>query len=273
MNPHHGDLVLSGDSIRASPNLYILGVKFDLKHTFEDHVLVLLYSFRELLCWGWWNKHLWTPLCYFVAILHLFSQSLSIVLRCGGQLLNVIFSFLSDRCIQWLGFALIKVSGRCVIDVMLLGLVCRTRLMRTLITIYSASFHLLLLEFDILELRPLEFEESWCRPSQFARCFLPAMVRIWNDLPYTLFWMGSRVQSTIGCFPMLSFLQFSVAQVLVGLLKQFINNFVFPALACAVGFNNNKLHVSLLFAALLYRCKRENDKIMCPFPLTNPQTQ
>ena len=34
----HGDLVLSGVSIRASPNFHILGVKFDSKLTFEDHV-------------------------------------------------------------------------------------------------------------------------------------------------------------------------------------------------------------------------------------------
>ena len=33
----------------------------------------------------------------------------------------------------------------------------------------------------------------------------------------------------------LCFLQFSVAQVLVG----FINNLFFPTLACAAGFNNN----------------------------------
>ena len=39
MNPPHGDLVLSGVSIRASPNLGILGVKFDSRLTFEDHVL------------------------------------------------------------------------------------------------------------------------------------------------------------------------------------------------------------------------------------------
>ena len=37
----HGDLVLSEVSIRTSPNLDILGVKFDSKLTFEDHVRVL----------------------------------------------------------------------------------------------------------------------------------------------------------------------------------------------------------------------------------------
>ena len=38
MNPAHGDLVLSGVSISASPNLDILSVKFDSRLTFEDHV-------------------------------------------------------------------------------------------------------------------------------------------------------------------------------------------------------------------------------------------
>ena len=38
VSPPHGDLVLSGVSIRASPNLDIVGVKFDSKLTFEDHV-------------------------------------------------------------------------------------------------------------------------------------------------------------------------------------------------------------------------------------------
>ena len=42
--------------------------------------------------------------------------------------------------------------------------------------------------------------------------------------------MGSKVQSTVGCFPELCFLQFSVAQVLVGFRKQFINFAVGPVL-------------------------------------------
>ena len=117
-------------------------------------VVLFRTSLRELVFWGWWNVHLWTPLCYFVAILHLFSQSLSIVLRCRGQLLNVTFSFLSDRCIRWPGFVPISVSCRCVIDVVWLGLICCTRLIRTPITVCSASFHLFLLEFDIPERRP-----------------------------------------------------------------------------------------------------------------------
>ena len=62
-------------------------------------------------------------LCKFVAIKHLFSQSMSIVLRLGGQLLYllyVIFSCSSVRCIRWPGLALIRVFYHCVIEVMLL---------------------------------------------------------------------------------------------------------------------------------------------------------
>ena len=78
---------------------------------------------------------------------------MSIVFWCGGQLRNVTFSILSARCIRWLGIDPIRISCRCVIDVVWLGFVCCTRLILTLITVCSASFHLNLSEFDILELR------------------------------------------------------------------------------------------------------------------------
>ena len=51
--------------------------------------------------------------------------------------------------------------------------------------------------------------------------------------------MGLREQSTVSYFPEFCFLQFSMAQVLVGFRRQFINNFVFHTWACAAGFNNN----------------------------------
>ena len=142
-----------------------------------------------------------TPLCYFVAILHSSSQSLIlafVALRCGSQLLVVTFSFLSARCIRWPGFVPIRVSCRCVIDVVWLGLVCCKRLIRTLITVCSASVHLLLLEIDILGQRvyrtraaAAQIEVSMSRTSQFARSFLMAQVRLWNDLPYTVFHTGT----------------------------------------------------------------------------------
>ena len=50
--------------------------------------------------------------------------------------------------------------------------------------------------------------------------------------------MGLREQSIVGCCQEFVFL-FSMVQLLVGLLKQFINNFVFPTWGCTAGFNNN----------------------------------
>ena len=95
---------------------------------------------------------LWTPLRYLVVIMYLFSQSLSIVLRCLGQLLNVTFSFLSARCIRW--SSLIWVYFLCIIDVMLLYCFCCKRLILTWIIASSVRFDLILPEFDIFELRP-----------------------------------------------------------------------------------------------------------------------
>ena len=53
-----------------------------------------------------------TP-CYFVPTLHLFSKALSVVLRCGGQLLNVTFNILSARCIRWPGFVPVSFMSLC----------------------------------------------------------------------------------------------------------------------------------------------------------------
>ena len=38
---------------------------------------------------------------------------------------------------------------------------------------------------------PLELEVARCRTSEFASFFLPAQVRMWNELPYTVFDTGT----------------------------------------------------------------------------------
>ena len=139
MNPPHGDLILFGVSI-ASPYFDILGLKFDSKLTFEDHVRGIVSRVSQRIGILRLVKRIfvatghWPPLCYFVAILHLFSQTLNIVLQCVGWLPNVTFSFLSERCIRLPGFVLMRISCRCVIAVMLPDGVCCRRLNWTLIT-------------------------------------------------------------------------------------------------------------------------------------------
>ena len=239
----HGDLVLSGVSIRVSPNLAIHGVKFDIKFTFEDHVrgtvsrvsqridilrlvkrISVEIKFSVLIC------------CYFAFVL----QSLSIILRYLGSAVECHLQLL-----RWPGFVPIRVSCRCVIDVVWLGLVCCTRLIRTLITLFSelpSASTRVRHSRAAATAHPLEFEVSRCRTSQFARSFLPAQVRMWIDLPYTVFYTGTLdwfKGAVIPWLPPWDVFSFSVAQVLVVIGKQFINNFVFPTWACAAGFNNN----------------------------------
>ena len=50
VNPPHGDLVLFGVSICASPNLDILGVKFDSRLAFEDHVCCIVSRVTQRIC-------------------------------------------------------------------------------------------------------------------------------------------------------------------------------------------------------------------------------
>ena len=47
VSPPHGDLVLSGVSIRASPNLDNLSVKFYSELTFDDHVHGIVSSVSQ----------------------------------------------------------------------------------------------------------------------------------------------------------------------------------------------------------------------------------
>ena len=74
-----------------------------------------LVSLKKIGILRFVKRVLWTPMCCIVATMYLFSKSLNIVARCGGLLLNVIFSYSSARCIPWLCFALIRLSCHCVI--------------------------------------------------------------------------------------------------------------------------------------------------------------
>ena len=88
VSPPHSDLVLSGVSIEASPNLDILSVKVDNKLTFKDHVHGIVSQVSQRIgILRLVNVYLWTPLCYFIAILHLLSQSLycSLVWGSAGE--------------------------------------------------------------------------------------------------------------------------------------------------------------------------------------------
>ena len=156
VNPPYGDLVVSGVSIRACLYLDILGVKFDSKLTFEDHVRGIVSLVSQRIGILRLVKRIFVDTsvllhCYFAFVLSI----LEYCSRCGDELLNVTFSFLSASCIRWPGFVSIRVSCS-VIDVAWPGLVCCARLIRSLITacLFSELLYLLLLEFDITELRP-----------------------------------------------------------------------------------------------------------------------
>ena len=97
---------------------------------------------------------------------------------------------------------------------------------------------------------PCELEVPRCRTSQFGRCFLPAHVRMWNDLPSSVFDSGTlngfkgAVNRSLLLWRLFSF--FSVVQVLVGLLCNFVNVLFFP-----LGLASLILIIKIIYTKLL----------------------
>ena len=74
VSPPNGDLVFSGVSIRASPSLNILGMEFDSKLTFEDHVCGIVSHVSQRIGILRLVKHIFVDTsvllcCYFAFVL------------------------------------------------------------------------------------------------------------------------------------------------------------------------------------------------------------
>ena len=163
MNPPHGDLVLSEVSICASPNLDILGVKFDRRLTFEDHVRGIVSSV---------------------------SQRTGILRLVKRVFVNISVLPTAKCHLQFLDRQVYTVA-RLFPEQTFLPL-CYRRHVAALCMLYkvnSNSNHCLFSELPSASVRvrhtqaaaaahTLEFDVSRCRTSQFARCFLPAQTRV-----------------------------------------------------------------------------------------------
>ena len=234
VNPPHGDLVLSGVSIRVSSNFDILGGKFHSKISFEDYVRGMVSRVSQRIC----NLRL---------VKRIFVDT-SVLLRCYYALVLPILAYCSPVCgsasechLQLLERQVCSVARLCH-DQSFLSF-CQRRYVAGLCMLYmvysnsnpvcSASFLLFLPEFDIREQRPEFIHWSLkyqCveRPNlQGVSC--QTMFECGRTLNTLCLiperWKGSRVQSTL--IPELCFLEIFLAKVLVGLRKQFIKQFCF----------------------------------------------
>ena len=98
VNHPHGNLVLSGVSIRASPNLDIIGVKFDSKRTFEDHVRGIVCRVSRRIGMLRLMKRIFVQTsvllrCYFAFVLT--------ILQYCFPVFNFRMSLSASRCIRW----------------------------------------------------------------------------------------------------------------------------------------------------------------------------
>ena len=82
-NPPHGDLVLSGMSICVSPNLDILGVKFDSRLTFEDFARGIVSRVSQITGILRSVKHVCADTSMLLRSYHAFSPNPSILEYCS----------------------------------------------------------------------------------------------------------------------------------------------------------------------------------------------
>ena len=245
VSPPHGDLILSGVSIRASPNLDFFGVKFDSKLTFEDHVRGILSRVSQRIDILRLVKRIFVDtsvlLCcdfaFVLPILEYCSPVWGSAAECHLQLLERLHGVFGGQALSRSEFILSLCHRR------------RVAGLSMLYKVNSKSNHCLFRELPsasrrvrqtgvAAEVHPLGFEVSRCRTSQFAWSVVPAQVRMWNNHPYTVSLDGFKGEVNHWLLPWVGF-SFFEAQVFVGLRKQFIFNFVFPTWACAAGFHNS----------------------------------
>ena len=188
-------------SIRASPNLDIFGVKFDRKLTIEDHVRGIVSRVSERIFILRLVKRTFVDTsvllcCYFAFVL-------TILEHCSP-----VWGSAAECHLQLLERQVHSVARLCP-DQSFLSLCHRRRVaglsMLLMVNSYKVNLnfnHCLFSKLPSASSRvrytraaavahPLEFEVSSCRKSQFARYFLLAHVRLWNDLSCTVFDTGT----------------------------------------------------------------------------------
>ena len=152
-----------------------------------------LVSLKELLCWGWWIVSLWTPLSCFVVTMHLFSQSLSIILRCG------VYCWMSSSATRVTVY-----SEDQAFPVQPFLSLCHRRHVAALCMLYkvnSISNHCVSSDLPSPSVivwhsraaaaaHPLEFDFSRCRTSQFASVSC-RLILVRGIIPYTVFDTGT----------------------------------------------------------------------------------
>ena len=176
VNPPHGDFVLSGVCICASPNLDILHVKFDSRLTFEDHVRGIVSRVSQKIG--------------ILGLVKLVFEDTTVLLRCyyAFVVFNpwVLFSGVGVYCwmsspaswapgvfggqaFPWSDFLVVVSSTSCCCNVSVVQ--GQFDLESLFVQWASFSFGQSSKTCAAAAAHPLEFEVSRCRTSKFAGCF------------------------------------------------------------------------------------------------------
>ena len=164
-------------------------MNFDIKLTFEDNVLGIVNRVSQRFCILRLVKLLLANFCFTLLLLCICAANPWVYSPVWDYLPTVTFNFSGARCIRWKGFFPNQGFLSLSLIVMLLDYAFCTRFINPNHCLFdelpSACFYQSLTYRPAVSGHPLKFQVPMCRTSQFATCFLPAQVRMWNDL-YTL---------------------------------------------------------------------------------------
>ena len=171
-------------------------MKFDSRLTFEDHVLGIISRVSQKNGILRWVQRVFVDTsvllrCYYAFVLPIIEYCPPVwvsAAKCHLQLLERQGYSLARHCPDETFLSLCHrrhVAALCVLD-----------------KVNSNQNHCLFSELPSASVRvrhtraaaaahPLELEVSRCGTSKFARCFLQAETRVWNDLTYTVFNTGT----------------------------------------------------------------------------------
>ena len=194
--PSHGPLLLDGVELTNSDSLCILGVTFDCKLTFEQHIRSITSAAGKKLgilrkCFKIFGDKAISISCFRCFILPLLEYCSPVWSSAAASHLKLLDKIISTASFLCGCSSLGNLSHRRVV-----GALCM------LYKIKHNANHFLHSSLPLphvparmtrlaATMNPFCFEESVVRTEQYSRCFVPSTVRLWNHLPASVFDPGN----------------------------------------------------------------------------------
>ena len=186
-DPPHPDIVIGDSRVKNCCTLKLLGVVLDSKLTFEPHLRLTASSISQKIgllrkCWKIYSSDDVVRNCFYSFILPLFEYCSPVWCSASEVHLKLL-----DRVFNQIKFLLpsvvLKLEHRRMVGALSLMFKIASSNNHPLFNILPPPNQPSRTTRYSLNLNDRAFSVSLCRTTQFSRCFVPAVTRLWNTLP------------------------------------------------------------------------------------------